>query len=301
VKKSTKKTNKDMTGEMKFNTFFGAVYQERWPILKAAMKIAEKQVARSCFDATGHEPEIQWLKGCFWYDNKSNFGIDRETNEQGKRKFYILNPASVLAARALKINPEDTVLDMCASPGGKTLILAESMTDKGLLWANEISMNRRSKLTAVIRNYVPDNLRDSIFTKGKDGLKYGISHENEFDKILIDAPCSGERHLLASSEHIAKWSEKRTKRLSTTQYGLVCSGLLALKPGGSLVYSTCSISPYENDGVIERLLLKKANSFELDLPEKPSPFAERTKFGWAHLPDKCDFGPIYFTRLKKKL
>ena len=298
---------KKPTGTEKFNLYFNEVYKERWPNLKEAMCQPEKQVVRFCFNSLELEEnkkfqphEIEWLKNCIWYDSKVHFGLNNQLSQQAKRTSYILNPASIIAASSLKIEPSDKVLDMCAAPGGKTLILAESLTTDGELWANEISMNRRVNLTQVIRSYIPNILRNKVFTKGKDGLQYGIKHPGEFDKILIDAPCSGERHLLKRDDHISKWSPKRTKRLSSIQYGLLCSGLLSLKPGGSIVYSTCSISPYENDDVIQKLLDKKGSQFELDLPESPTPFAEKTKYGFMHLPDKCGFGPIYFTRLKKK-
>ena len=286
------------SGSEKFNTFFKEIYADRWETLSAQMKIREKQVLRKCFSQQQVINEISWLKQCTWY-LEDMYDLAHSHNEQGLRNYYIMNPASILAARALSIKPSDKVLDMCAAPGGKTLILMEHLSDKGELWANEVSASRRNKLTKVIQDYIPISLRKNIYVKGKDGLQYGIKHFEQFDKILIDAPCSGERHLLESKVEIKKWSIKRTKRLAGIQYGLLCSGLLALKSGGELVYSTCSISPLENDGVIEKLLEKKGDQFELDLTEAPTPWAEKTKYGFLHLPDKCGFGPIYFTRLKK--
>lgn len=287
-----------LSGSEKFNTFFSQIYQDRWDLLSQHMKIREKQVLRQSFSDQEVTNEISWLKSCTWYE-EDMFDLAHSENVEGLRNFYIMNPASIIAARSLNISPSDKVLDMCAAPGGKTLILMESLTEAGELWANEISSNRRIRLTKVIKEYVPSNLRSNIFVKGKDGLKYGINHPEEFDKILIDAPCSGERHILETKGEIEKWSIKRTKRLAGIQYGLLCSGLLALKSAGELVYSTCSISPLENDGVIEKLLEKKGDQFELDLPEPPTEWAEKTKYGYLHLPDKCGFGPIYFTRLKK--
>lgn len=287
-----------ISGEEKFQKFFSEIYQDRWIELLKSMRIREKQVLRSCFKRTALEKELSWLPNCSWYE-ENLAELAHSKNLEGLRNFYIMNPASIIAARALEVCDNDKVLDMCAAPGGKSLILMENISSDGELWANEISSNRRQKLTRVIREYVPSNLRDNIFVKGKDGLKYGLQHPDTFDKILIDAPCSGERHLVETPKELEKWSEKRTKRLAGTQYGLLCSGLLALKSGGQMVYSTCSISPLENDLVIEKLLEKKSDSVVLDLPEPATPWAEKTKYGYLHLPDKCGFGPIFYTRLRK--
>ncbi len=124
-------------------------------------------------------------------------------------------------------------------------------------------------------------------------------HPNTFDKILLDAPCSGEQHLLHSTKELDKWSIKRTKRLSQAQYGLLCSAILALKENGQVLYSTCSLSPMENDQVIERFLEKKGNTAVLDLPNIELEAIERTKYGYIMLPDISRAGPIYFSRLKK--
>jgi len=148
--------------------------------------------------------------------------------------------------------------------------------------------------------FIPKDKREQVYIKGKDGNRYGLNYPNTFDKVLVDAPCSGEQHLLASTKEIAKWTPTRTKRLSTAQYSLLCSALLACKPKGQIVYSTCSISPYENDRVIERILNKKSDSVKLDLPELNLEGIDKTKYGYLILPDKTGFGPIFFSRLQKK-
>lgn len=287
------------SGIEKFHSFFSEIYQDRWAKLFECLSKREKQVLRHSFYPDLVSDSIKWLNQCSWYQDDM-YEKAHSVNDQGLRNFYIMNPASVIAARALNILPDDKVLDMCAAPGGKSLILLESLRGNGQLWANEISANRRTKLTKVIREYVPNNFRSKIFVKGKNGLKYGLNHTDEFDKILIDAPCSGERHIIVSKKEFERWSVKRTKRLAGIQYGLLCSGLLALKPGGELVYSTCSLSPYENDNVIEKLLDKKSNLVELIHTKEATPWAEKTKYGHIHLPDKCGFGPIYYACLKKK-
>lgn len=289
-----------------FNSYFSSVYGERWPDLLAALQKKERQVLRlnrwAAPAPAQVEDEVDWLPGCYWlnHEKPERKDIAPSGTDQGLSPFYIMDPASVLAARALEVTPGERVLDMCAAPGGKSLILLEALEDMGELIANEISSGRRERLKKVIQQYVPRASRDHVFVQGKDGLRFGISQPGAFDRILLDAPCSGERHLLESPGELSTWSPKRSENLAKRQYGLLTSALLALKPGGTLLYSTCSISPLENDGVIERLLEKKSDQVELALPDDPpSPFAERTRFGWIHLPDRCGFGPLYFSRLSR--
>lgn len=285
------------TGPELFEEYFKEIYSDRFEALLSSLKHKEKQVARLSFPKHKLQ-EIDYLESCHWYDPQK---IDpNELKEDGLRKFYIMDPASVIVARALKINPNDKILDMCAAPGGKTLILSESLKEEGELICNELSSNRRDRLKRVIREYVPDDIRQKISLQGKDAARFGILYPNYFDKILLDAPCSGERHLVQTPKELDKWTIKRTKRLSSLQYGLLCSALLALKSGGEMVYSTCSISPLENDDVIEKLLEKKGDHIEVVEVPAPSPYAEKTKFGYLHLPDKSEFGPLYFSKLRKK-
>ncbi len=111
-----------------------------------------------------------------------------------------------------------------------------------------------------------------------DASRWGLSKTEEFDRILVDAPCSGERHLLKKPLELARWSLKGSKGLVVRQHALLCSALDCLKPGGRLVYSTCSIQPAENDGVIERL--KKSREGEFEVERVAAPIGEPTANGW---------------------
>lgn len=280
-----------------FDDFFANTYLHRWESLKNALKNKHTQVVRACFNAQYDFETDQYILNFPIYSDKLK-GIFEKRNEQNLKKYYVMDPASIICAKSLNVQPNDFVLDMCAAPGGKSLILLESIIT-GQLWCNEISQARRHKLKNVIQEYAPKSSREHVFIKGKDGNRYGLMYPDTFDKILVDAPCSGESHLINSMTELEKWSLTRTKRLSKNQYSLLCSALLSCKPGGSIVYSTCSISHYENDDVIERLLNKKSQLVTLDLPQIELPGIEKTKFGYIFLPDESNAGPIYFSRLKK--
>lgn len=284
----------------KFHSFFSQRYGERWETLWKSLLADEKQVRRrnpfsdAAWDSSR---DIKWLPGCQWQTPDSS---SPQRSESGLLDVYIMDPASVLVARALEVQSGDRVLDMCAAPGGKSLVLAENLVKSGELIANETSDPRRDRLMQVIRQYLPEKVRSRVWVKGIDGLQYGMREPTGYDRVLVDAPCSGERHLAENPKEFSYWSEKRTKSLAQKQYSLLTSAILAVKPLGRIVYSTCSLSPYENDEVIARLLKKKGDQVAVIQTSSPSPFAEQTEFGWVHLPDKSDFGPLYYSVLNRK-
>jgi 16S rRNA C967 or C1407 C5-methylase (RsmB/RsmF family) len=264
--------NSGSRSDSDFDLHFVSVYGDRWPGLRSALLAEEQKIRRSCF--SGHAE-------------------------------YVMDQASVVAAAALQVAPGDEVLDLCAAPGGKTLILAEALKGSGRITANELSRDRRMRLLKVIEDHVPAPFQDLILVTGYDGNQFGLKKASTYDRVLLDAPCSSERHLLHEDSSMKDWKESRTRQLAMRQYSLLCSGLLALKPGGVMVYSTCSISPQENDGVIERLFKKKRDEVELDSPTEDWLLAqgvgfEKTTWGYQIFPDRSGgAGPIYFSRVRK--
>ncbi len=284
-----------------FYQYFQAIWADRWPALYESLLQKERQVLFHPFAESAEAnvaDEIEWLKSCLWLTQNRRDWIHQRDGE-GLLKCYVMDPASVLVGRALEVGVSDHVLDMCAAPGGKALVLAQGLGSQGLLDANEISLSRRKRLIKVIQQYVPQKRRAGIFVRGKEGLRYGISQPDCYTRVLVDAPCSGERHLLLSPKDLKAWKPSRIKSLAKRQYGLLASALLAAKSGGLIVYSTCALSYEENDGVVERLLARKKGDVEVVFRNAPSPFAEKTSCGWIHLPDRCGFGPLYFSVLKK--
>ena len=202
----------------KFEQYFEEIYQERWIALKQALLSRESQVIRPI----RQDFQSLSLESAFKLPaySQEHFQATNQLNSEGLKSSYVMDAASIVAALALEVAPDDFVLDMCAAPGGKSLILLEALED-GILWANEISRNRREKLKEVIRAHATNESRDKVFIKGKDGNRYGLNHPDTFDKILIDAPCSGEKHLLLSPLELERWGPKRTKRLAINQYSLL--------------------------------------------------------------------------------
>jgi 16S rRNA C967 or C1407 C5-methylase (RsmB/RsmF family) len=215
---------------------------------------------------------------------------------------YFMDEASWFAAMSLPVEPGMDVLDMCAAPGGKTLVLAGALQGDGFLQSNDRSSDRRVRLRRVIDASLPESYRQIITVTGHDAARFGLHRKESFDRILLDAPCSSERHVIESAAHLAEWSQKRIAHLAQQQGSMLAAAVDALRPGGVLVYSTCALSAAENDQVVSKILKKRAE--KVRVVEIASGFegTDRTEFGLQMLPDHCaGRGPIYCARLEKNL
>jgi NOL1/NOP2/sun family putative RNA methylase len=188
---------------------------------------------------------------------------DLEPGELGKSLehflgyYYIQEIASMFPIIALQPKPNETFLDLCSSPGSKTTQAASGMKNTGTIIANEINFGR-TKILAL--NLQRCGVINAIITR-KEGLSFCEQMKKQgfqFDKILVDAPCSGEGTLRSTPKTFLMWNIKTISRLSRLQKNLVVSAWELLKPGGKLVYSTCTHAPEENEEVVD-FILKKFN------------------------------------------
>jgi 16S rRNA (cytosine1407-C5)-methyltransferase len=220
---------------------------------------------------------------------------------EGLRAPYTLDRASVLAARSLRLPPEGIILDACAAPGGKSLVIASGMGSGQRLLSNELSNERRRRLVKVLDEHLDAEQRSRVIVSGFDAAAQGRKRYEwgRFGGILLDAPCSSERHVIQNIQALEKWTSARPRFLAKRQWALLSASFLLLQKGGSLVYATCALSPEENDGVVSRLLKKYGNGLipdEVDFTE-----GEKTQFGRLLLPDLAGgMGPMYVARFKKR-
>lgn len=210
---------------------------------------------------------------------------------------YYLDDASRIAAETLPTDGAEALLDMCAAPGGKTLSLASRLENDAHLVANERSARRRERLHRVLDEHLPPALRARVEVTGHDASKWGLYEQSAYDRILLDVPCSSERHLLASPQHLDRWTPARTRHLATQAFAMLAAAIDAARPGGLILYSTCALSPAENDGVLEKAAKKRAGRYSVRSPEVP--WAEPTRHGYNILPDTAGGrGPIYLALLE---
>lgn len=160
--------------------------------------------------------------------------------------YYIQEPSAMFVADALPIEPDDFVLDMCAAPGGKSCEIASRLTGEGILIANDIEASRARILSENIERFGLDN---TIVTN-VDPMRFTKQFQEAFDKIVLDAPCSGEGMFRKLEQAIDTWSEEKVLECAHIQKNLLKGAYDMLKQGGMVIYSTCTYSYEENEAMV---------------------------------------------------
>lgn len=185
-------------------------------------------------------------------------------------RIFIQNQASWLPVLALDPRPGEKILDICAAPGGKASMIAELTHNEAELWVND---NSRARLFKLRSNFARLGARyDEQTMYGIDRLPHVLLN-GSFDKILLDAPCSGEGLLdISRDRDFEYWSLAQIKRLEQLQKKGITAAWKLLKPGGTLVYSTCTMAPEENESVVDYLLSRNPDAelqpLDIALPNK---------------------------------
>ena len=164
--------------------------------------------------------------------------------------FYIQEPSASSAVEMLGVQKGDRVLDLCAAPGGKSTQIGAKLGGTGLLWSNEIVKSRANILLSNIERM---GISNAVVSNTHPETLCAVLSE-QFDKVLVDAPCSGEGMFRKNSEAQNEWSEAHVKSCAARQLNILNSAKHALKSGGVMVYSTCTFSKEENEDVIIRFL-----------------------------------------------
>jgi 16S rRNA (cytosine1407-C5)-methyltransferase len=174
-------------------------------------------------------------------------------------RFYVQEASSFLPPIALHIAPHQKVLDMAAAPGSKTTQIAAQMQGKGLLVANEFSASRTKTL---VFNLQKIGVSHSMITHFS-GERFEKLLPNYFDRILLDAPCTGEGTFRKDSQALENWSINKIGSAAKLQKKLLKSAFASLAPGGILTYSTCTLAPEENEEVVEHLMTEFSDMAEV--------------------------------------
>jgi NOL1/NOP2/sun family putative RNA methylase len=200
---------------------------------------------------------IPWCNEGFFI-NKLSVG---NTKEHFLGYIYLQGAASMIPPLVLNPKPNDIILDTCASPGSKTTQMAAMMKNQGLIIANDNKIDRLKPLTLNLQRC---GVLNTIVTRME-----GHWFKNKFNKILLDAPCSGIGTIRKSYKTIKMWNPQTIKKMSVLQKKLISNAFEILEENGTLVYSTCTLEPHEDEAVIDYLLKKydnaKIEKFSLDL------------------------------------
>lgn len=164
--------------------------------------------------------------------------------------FYVQEPSAMSVVTALKPRPGERVLDLCAAPGGKTTQIAAAMKNEGIIVANEFITSRAGTLVSNVERLGAQNV--AVTSSHPDLLCNEL--RGFFDKVLVDAPCSGEGMIRKDKKILLEWSIENIKACAQRQLKILQSASLAVTEGGMLCYSTCTLAPEENEGVVARFL-----------------------------------------------
>ncbi len=221
--------------------------------LKATVADVKKRLEEQGFTLY----QVPWCAEGFWVKgDRTDFG---NLVEHTLGYFYIQESASMIPAVVLNPQPGETVLDMCASPGSKTTQMAAMMQNTGIIIANDVTGDRMKPLGINLQRVGAFNVVESQ-ARGQQLMRLAT----RFDRILVDAPCSGTGTIRKSPETLRIWNPLMVRRLSGQQKILLETAFSLLKSGGALVYSTCSVEPEENEGVIDYLLQKYPAAAKLE-------------------------------------
>ncbi len=191
---------------------------------------------------------IPWIENGYYYDGDSVVPSKHPYYFAGL--YYLQEPSAMTPANRLPIEPGDKVLDVCAAPGGKATELGAKLQGEGVLIANDISNSRAKGLLKNIEVFGIGN----VLVLSEEPGKLENYFPEYFDKILIDAPCSGEGMFRKDKKMVKAWEEHGPEFFCNLQKNIILQAARMLKPGGQMLYSTCTFDGRENEGMIEHLL-----------------------------------------------
>ena len=232
---------------------------------------------------------------------KNAFIYDKDELDLGKSVyhelgcFYLQEPSAMLPAYLLNPEPGDLVLDLCAAPGGKSMQASLLMQNEGLIIANDISKSRAFAISENAERLGRGNL---LITNNDFSLIYD-KFINTFDKIILDAPCSGSGMFRKEDKMMEDWSIQKVYKYAEIQKSLILYAYQMLKPGGKMVYSTCSFS-YEEDEEVVGHLLNNTDAVLEEIPTSSLFYQNKTNVIGVHLLPSIFPGEGHYIALIKK-
>tara|TARA_Y100000310_G_C20698035_1_gene827121 strand:+ start:5710 stop:6639 length:930 start_codon:yes stop_codon:yes gene_type:complete len=228
--------------------------------LKIDIKTCKKRLEKLGWKLT----PVPWCKEGFWVEHKTGRRDIGNTIEHALGYIYVQEAASMIPPVVLGVKKGEKVLDMCASPGSKASQLSQYLDNTGVLVANDYKGMRLAPLGLNMQRV--GSVNNALTVMHGQWFK-----DMEFDKVLVDAPCSGTGTIAKSLKTLDIWNPHMIDKLARQQKKLLLAGWKVLKKGGTLVYSTCSVEPQENEGVVSWLLGEvddaKVEEIKLDIKQ----------------------------------
>ncbi|MCR5502435.1 MAG: RsmF rRNA methyltransferase first C-terminal domain-containing protein [Lachnospiraceae bacterium] len=229
-------------GEADFRAYLGSLEEKSLRALRVnTLKLSEEEFLSLGIPGIGQGDRVPWCPEGFYYEETEQKIGDTPAHHGGF--FYIQEPSAMAPAEALGVRPGERVLDLCSAPGGKGTALAAKMENRGLLVLNEPVPSRAKILS---ENTERMGIANALVLCGKpEGLSERFP--GFFDRVLVDAPCSGEGMFRKNPGAVAEWSGENVLLCAKRQKDILVHAVRMLSPGGRLVYSTCTFNPGENE------------------------------------------------------
>lgn len=220
---------------------------------------------------------VPWEEYGFYYEEGGDEDAPGKHPFQDAGLYYIQEPSAMSPVPFLEVKPGERILDLCAAPGGKSTQIGCAMAQEGLLVSNEIHPARAKILSSNIERLGLAN----CLVLNETPEKLAARFPEFFEKILVDAPCSGEGMFRKNKEAVSEWSPENVRLCAARQDSVLSEAAKMLRPGGRLVYSTCTFAPEENEGTICRFLTTHPDFF-LEKTVRPNGFMTGWK-DWAYI------------------
>lgn len=289
--------------ESEYDAFASAYEKERTQGLRInTLKIGTEEAFARWGEGFGLK-KIPWVQEGYFYDAAARPG-KHSLHETGI--YYIQEPSAMAVVELLDPQPGDWVLDLCAAPGGKSTHIAQRLQGQGFLLSNEI---HPARVRILSQNIERMGVGNGVVTN-EDSERLAARFPEFFDKILVDAPCSGEGMFRKEEGARLEWSPDHVIMCANRQQEILANAALMLKGGGRLVYSTCTFSPEENEGSIQRFLdthpdfyverVEAYEGFEPGCPEWISGGRQELALTYRIWPHKMEGEGHYLAVLKKE-
>jgi tRNA (cytosine49-C5)-methyltransferase len=234
--------------------------------------------------------QVPWCKEGFWIKNTKDGRRDiGNLLEHSLGYIYIQEASSMIPPIVLEPQKNEVILDMCAAPGSKTTQIGQYMENTGLLVANDFKGIRLASLGINVQRMGLTNTATTLM-EGRHFRRF--KDEPVFDRILVDAPCSATGNIRRSIKTLYMWNPDMIKRLAATQKQLLKTAYEIVKPGGTIVYSTCTLEPHEDEGVISKFLE--------ECPEAKIKTIDTKTLGIKHAPTVVEFEGKQFNEEVRK-
>lgn len=250
-----------IAGEERFDRLRDALSREGRPALRANPFRASAADLCAELESAGFllEP-VEWYGDAFVLAGGERRDL-LKSPAWSEGRFHLQNLSSMVPPLVLDPQPGESVLDMAAAPGSKTTQIAALMRGEGRIVACDRSRSRIWKLRSVVKRLGCPGIEIVC----RPGESFGATHRGSFDRVLVDAPCSGEgRFRLDREESWSDWTLGKVRRCARVQKMLLKAALRAAKPGGIVVYSTCTLSPEENEAVLNSALVRTRDGAEIE-------------------------------------